>query len=343
MSRVVRSSRTPRARATLPPSVPAESVSQSSADGVVGPPPRPAVSRRASETRRAQRVSRARGSPRPQTTTPQRASRGSCEHPRGLAATGGSGRAHTQHTAMSARAAATMACAVRPSYAARPVPSDRPTSAIPTGTISTNLRANKAPACRDVASRRRSSSRTRSSMSASSRRSTPLPPTWWATSSVSQITSLLGSASSAFSTPSARPKSVDACHSRCAAANASRTPGAARRPASKRACGIGRPAAPASTARLVEDRGPRRGGAVSLPIELRPRGYDDDRGGERAPLIAAGSSAPNSASAASAAAAPTATALTDSPVSRGSASWGSGVRRALGPGITPFQRSARLV
>ena len=66
----------------------------------------------------------------------------------------------------------------------------------------------------------------------------------------------------------------------------------------------------------------------------------------RAPLIAAGKSAPKRPSAMSAPAAPTASERAESPVSQvslGSAGRRPGVRVARGPGITPFQRSATLV
>ena len=126
----------------------------------------------------------------------------------------------------------------------------------------------------------------RSSINASSRRSTPVPPTWWATSSVSQMTSVLGSASSVFRTPSARPKSVEACHSRCAAANALVTPGGVRRPASKRRVRKGPAARAREHPRLLEYPGPRCGDALQSVLRPAPSASRSRRSTavQRAPL-----------------------------------------------------------
>ena len=81
----------------------------------------------------------------------------------------------------------------------------------------------------------------RSSISAPSRRSTSVPPTSWAISSVSHTASAVGSARCALNTASVRSKSVEISHSRSAASKAGRMSSGARRPTRNSACGIERP------------------------------------------------------------------------------------------------------
>ena len=115
---------------------------------------------------------------------------------------------------------------------------------MPTGTMSTNRRAKRTPACLARASLRPCMSWMRSSARAARRRSRSAPPSSWATSSVSQAASAVGSARRSFSTATVRAKSVDSSHSRWAAANAGRSSAGPRRPTSNSAWGIDRPSEP---------------------------------------------------------------------------------------------------
>ena len=83
--------------------------------------------------------------------------------------------------------ATTASCPMGVAYALRPLPIDMPARAMPSGTMSTKRRAKRTPACLARASLRPWTSWTRSSASAARRRSRSVPPSSWATSSVSHV------------------------------------------------------------------------------------------------------------------------------------------------------------
>jgi hypothetical protein len=176
---------------------------------------------------------------------------------------------------------------------------------------------HRTPAWRERASLRPWTSMTRSSISASSRRSRSVPPTSWATSSVSAAASAVGSARSALSTAIVRWKSVDNSHSRSAAANAGRRLSGADRPASNTACGTDRP----NDDVRMRISSMIRGQASCAALRRRRRRTRYEASGavpRHAPSTSAGSAPPNTARPATT---PTATSAAVTPTSsRGSTS-----------------------
>ena len=118
------------------------------------------------------------------------------------------------------------------------------------------------------------------------------------------MTSVLALASSVLSTPRARPKSVEECHSARRRRTATLTAGGVRRPAWKARAGRGRPPAPAST-RISNTAG--HASATRPPVLLLCPSRVTAIAAANAPPTRAGTGAPKSTNAAAAPARPAAT------------------------------------
>ena len=155
----------------------------------------------------------------------------------------------------------------------------QPASAMPSGTISTNRRANRTPAClarRPCGPGRRGPG---PRPAPSSRRSRSVPPSSWAISSVSQVASAVGSASCALSTARVRAKSVEMQPLAWAAAKAGRSSTGPRAPTSNRAWGIDRPSA---TVRMRISSIIRGHASCAVARRLRSAGAADEATGKDA-------------------------------------------------------------